>query len=92
MLIPKFETYVPPQILDALNFMIKINLPTDNWVEIKKNMINILNPEFRRYFSDAVPWYELQWFNDMEDHLLDLYEKETGVRLMIKDRERCPRN
>ena len=57
-----------------------------DWQTIKKEILKSLPPLDRKFFSTRDPLTKAQTLNELEVKIVQKWEKLTGIRLIIKDR------
>jgi hypothetical protein len=77
------ENEIPQNVLDVLNEMSEYANDVEEWVLIKRRVLNSLPPCDRKLFSTRDPKTKKQSFNEFELRIVDWWEKKTGKRLQI---------
>ena len=55
-----------------------------DWMDFKKIMLRTLPPKMRKNFSTRDPVTKKQSLNQFEKKMIDVYFKETGVKLILE--------
>ena len=74
---------VPARIIEALTFVGEHN-DDDDWMVVKRTVLLCIPSNMRKLFSTRDPKTKRQSLNEFECHLIDIYERQTGVRLVLK--------
>ena len=78
---------IPNRVLEELTLIATVAGSEDNWVSIKKQLLLALPPKLRKLFSTRDAKTKKQSLNIFESHLIDTYEKMTGIRLELQYNE-----
>ena len=57
-----------------------------DWMDFKKIMLRSLPPKMRKNFSTRDPKTKKQALNNFEREMIDIYFKETGVKLKLESK------
>ena len=74
---------IPNRILEELTLIATVAGNESNWISIKKQLLLALPSKLRKLFSTRDAKTKRQSLNIFENHLIDAYEKMTGVRLEL---------
>ena len=74
---------IPNRVLEELTLIATVAGNEDNWISIKKQLLLALPPKLRKLFSTRDAKTKRQSLNIFENHLIDAYEKMTGIRLEL---------
>ncbi len=78
---------IPNRVLEELTLIATVAGNENNWVSIKKQLLLSLPPKLRKLFSTRDAKTKRQSLNIFENHLIDMYEKMTGIRLELPHNE-----
>jgi len=74
---------IPNRVLEELTLIATVAGNEGNWISIKKQLLLALPPKLRKLFSTRDAKTKKQSLNIFENHLIDAYEKMTGIRLEL---------
>ena len=74
-------------VFDVLAEVAEYASDCDDWVTVKREIMQRLNPKMRRLFSTRDPITKEQSMNDFEVLLSDKFYEHTGTRLILRTRE-----
>ena len=74
---------IPNRVLEELTLIATVAGNENNWISIKKQLLLSLPPKLRKLFSTRDAKTKKQSLNLFENHIIDVYEKMTGVRLEL---------
>jgi hypothetical protein len=77
----------PSPVYYALESVAKFSGDCDDWVTIKVEIMQRLNPFYRRFFSTRDPKTKEQSMNDFEISLAERFRDLTGRTLILRTRE-----
>ena len=83
----RFYMDIPNRVLEELTLIATVAGNENNWVSIKKQLLLSLPPKLRKLFSTRDAKTKRQSLNIFENHLIDMYEKMTGIRLELPHNE-----
>lgn len=90
---PKNKTKLKPEdvdispVLEVLEEVSSYAGECDDWVTVKREIMQRLNPRLRRLFSTRDPITKEQSMNDFEAFLSAKFYEHTGVKLILRTRE-----
>ena len=74
---------IPNRVLEELTLIATVAGNENNWISIKKQLLLSLPQKLRKLFSTRDAKTKKQSLNLFENHIIDVYEKMTGVRLEL---------
>ena len=74
---------IPNRVLEELTLIATVAGNENNWISIKKQLLLSLPPKLRKLFSTRDAKTKKQSLNLFENHIIDVYEKMTGIRLEL---------
>ena len=83
----RFYMDIPNRVLEELTLIATVAGNENNWISIKKQLLLSLPPKLRKLFSTRDAKTKRQSLNIFENHLIDMYEKMTGIRLELPHNE-----
>lgn len=78
---------VPSEILEAMDDVFLCAPHVDQWIVLKRAILNSIRPELRKLFSTRHPVSKRTWTNDMELELARRWSELTGRPIIFKDDE-----
>lgn len=79
-----FSDQIPQEIKLACDEVMKFAGDTTDWVAVKREVLKILFPFFRRYFSTRDPKTKKHSLNEFEHKVIDYWKQSTGHSLVIQ--------
>lgn len=77
------QTAIPESIIAALEEVMTFVGNTSDWLVVKKQVLKMLPPATRSFFSRRHDKTKKQVPNDMEYAIIEWWHLKTGVRLVI---------
>ena len=78
---------IPDEIIEALNEIHQYASQVDEWIVLKRILLNSLPAPTRTLFSTRHPISKRTWTNDLEIELANMWSKLTGRPIIFKDDE-----
>lgn len=78
---------IPDEIIEALNDAYVFAPQVDNWIVLKRMLLNGVASKLRCLFSSRHPITKRTWTNDMELELAHRWFELTGRPVLFKDDE-----
>lgn len=81
---PQIEPEIDPAVHEAVRYVSQYMGGSDDWVDIKIEIMNSVRPELRRKFSRRDQVTREQSPNDFDIAVLCEYERVSGIRPIIR--------
>lgn len=78
---------IPDKIWEAINYVMQYANQTNNWLAVKKEIMWLLNNDYRNYFSRRHYVTKKHILNDFEKLVIEYWKSETGIELKIPDNQ-----
>jgi|TARA_R110000751_G_scaffold53670_1_gene116090 hypothetical protein len=75
---------IPDAILEQTKFIASFADDVDDWVTIKKLIMNSVHSTLRKNFSRRDHKTKNQYLNDFEKQLIIYYKELTGIELVLR--------
>lgn len=79
---------IPKRILEVVELVSSYAGDTNDWVRIKREIMNQLPWKLRTNFSRRDQKTKKQWLNDFDRAIISKYKELTGIQLEIIEKEK----
>ena len=79
---------IPDKIIEQLETVSSYVGDCDDWVTVKKEIMNGIPSSLRKNFSTRDPKTKEQWLNSFEIGIIETYREMTGIDLILRTLEK----